>query len=254
MKDVTVILTIWKRDHVEEQIEILLAQTNPPVEIWIYHCCDYLKPNFKLTKHYSKVKYQFNSSDLGYFGRFSLGLHCKTPFLLIMDDDIIPTSNWIENSIKVCSKNNSIISSAGRIIPKDDYVPEIIKDENYLQKFFIGDGDNSINQNFCSKNTLIDFGCNSWFLKPDWLSYFWAIKPYSFETGEDIHLSATCSIGGGIKTLCPFQDGKENCGNLKKNYGFDQLASWKRPGFLDKRREILQYLIDTCGWKPLKWK
>lgn len=253
MENVTAILTVWKRDHIEEQISALLTQTIPPSEIWIYHCCNYVKPKFKLIKQHSKIKYQFNTSDIGYFGRFSLGLQCKTPFLFIMDDDVIPTPNWIETCIQLCSEQNSIISSAGRIIPKGNYIPEIIRSKNYFRKFYFGDGENSDEKNFCSKNTFIDFGCNSWFFKTNWLNYFWSIRPYSFETGEDIHLSATCSISGEIKTLCPFQDGKETCGNLKKQYGLDYLASWRKPGFLEKRREILYYLINDCGWKPLKW-
>lgn len=238
MENVTVILTIWKRNHIEEQIDTLLAQTNPPAEIWIYHCCNYLRPRLKLSKQYSRIKYQLNTSDLGYFGRFTLGLHCKTPFLFIMDDDVIPTSNWIENCKNLCSEHNSIISSAGRIIPKNNYFPELISNESYFHEFYFGDGKNSIEKNFCLKNTFTDFGCNSWFLKTNWLNYFWSIRPYSFDTGEDIHLSATCSIGGGIKTLCPYQDGVESCGNLKKLWA--GLCSFleKTRLFREKKRNL----------------
>jgi len=251
---VTVILTMWKRKHIEEQLKALQLQTYKPDAIWIYHCCSFIKPKFKLIQKYDNVKYQYNSNNLGYFGRFSLGLHAKTPYLYIIDDDVIPSNNWIANCIDLCSSNNAIISSSGRIIPFNDYQPEVIKDNNYLSRFFVGDNDNESITNTCDRDTVIDFGCNSWFFKTEWLNYFWSINPYTFDTGEDIHLSASCLLKGGIATICPRQEESDLCGNLKKYYGFDNLASWRDGQFITKRENLLKYLIDECGWKPVKWR
>src|SRR5882762_781524 len=111
---VTAILTIWKRNHLEEQINRLLAQVIPPEEIWVYQCHNHVKIK-NILKKFPNVKYQFNTNNLSYFGRFSLGLHVKTPYLYILDDDVIPSLNWIENCLKTCSDNNSIVGSSGRI-------------------------------------------------------------------------------------------------------------------------------------------
>lgn len=250
---ITVILTIWKRKHIKEQIEAFFNQNYPPEEIWIYHCCEYIKPIFKLIKTYSNVRYQYNSKDQGYFGRFSLGLHVKTPYVLIADDDVIPSSDWLSNCIKLCTSYNAIVSSAGRIIPPNDYQPEQIKYQGYLSDYFIGDSDNFSCTNKCLIDTIVDFGCNSWFLKTEWLHYFWSFKPYTFDTGEDIHLSASCNLKAGIKTICPEQKENINNGNLKKLYGFDSYASWRDKDFLSKREKIFRYWIDNNNWMPVKW-
>lgn len=251
---ITVILTSWKRDHLEDQIQALLAQTQPPDTIWIYHCRYFNEPAFELTNKYQQVKYQFNTDDLGYFGRFSLGLLAPTPYLLIIDDDVIPSPGWIEGCIRLCEENNAIISSAGRIIPENDYTPERVKDATHVKACFIGDNDSASATNLCPENTQVDYGCNSWLIKTAWLNYFWAIRPYTFETGEDIHLSASCYLQGGIKTICPQQKPGALCGNLQKNYGFDEFASWKEDGFIQKRELILKHWINERGWSPIHWQ
>ena len=37
-----------------------------------------------------------------------------------------------------------------------------------------------------------------WCFKKDWLYYMFSIKPYTFETGEDMHLCFSCKIKGNI--------------------------------------------------------
>jgi hypothetical protein len=251
---VAVILTVWKRDHLREQIEALLQQSLPPSEIWIYHCCRHVRPALTETKQYPFIKYQFNSADLGYFGRFSLGLQVDTPYLLVMDDDVIPSSRWLEECRELCSQQNVIVSPAGRIIPRDNYSPEKISGKDHLARYFFGDGDNGSMANRCEANTIVDFGCNSWFIRTEWLQYFWSVKPYSRLTGEDIHLSASSLLLGGIRTLCPRQEENGLCGNRKKEYGFDQIASWRQPGFIPERKKILEGWIKEKGWRPLHWK
>jgi hypothetical protein len=229
------------------------SQTQSPTKIWIYHCGDYVKPNFPLA-NVDSISCQHNSADLGYFGRFSLGLLIKTPYLFIVDDDVIPSGNWLEKCLELCNKYDAIISSAGRIIPVDDYRPENFKYPGYLLKHFYGDGENpQLSSNQCNADTSVDFGCNSWFLKTAWLRYFWSVKPFSFNIGEDIHLSASCKTKGGIQTMCPKQDVTDVCGNLKRHYGNDYLASWRKDGFIPEREKVLRYWIDDCGWKPKQW-
>lgn len=82
----------------------------------------------------------------------------------------------------------------------------------------------------------------------------WKIYPYTFDTGEDIHLSASCRINSGINTVVPTQLNITNTGNLKRHYGQDHFASWKAPSFLDKRYDILKYFIYKHEWKPIEWK
>jgi len=252
MKTISVILTLWKRNHISEQLEALSKQSITPTEILIYHCGDAIRLKDRFFQVCPNIKYQHNTHDLGYFGRFSLGLLVLNPYLYILDDDVIPSPYWLETCIDLCEKYNSIISSSGRLIPKGDYSPELLNYAGKVKECFIGDSYDT-SYNYCAEDTYVDFGCNSWFLKTEWLRYFWALKPYTMETGEDIHLSASCSIGGNIKTLCPKQNDDSVCGNIKKYYGYDDLASWKKDDFVSKRAKILRFLIDDCGWVPQKW-
>ncbi|RYY36117.1 MAG: glycosyltransferase family 2 protein [Sphingobacteriaceae bacterium] len=249
---VTAILTIWKRDHLEEQIETLLKQTVPPEKIWVYQCHNYVSIK-KILKKYPQVQYQYNTNNLSYFGRFSIALHAKTPYVYIVDDDVLPTLNWLENCIRICDAENAILASSGRRLPVNDYNPEVVKGRKQYYDTFIGDSDNLFHKNYCPQDTYIDYGCNSWFLKTDWLNYFWSVKPYTLTNGEDIHLSASCAIRGGIKTICPYQDGKNIAGNMMKFYGWDKHASHIKPDFFNTRERIFRYLIDECGWKPINW-
>lgn len=171
-----------------------------------------------------------------------------------MDDDVIPSSNWIDGCITAYSEKNAIISSSGRIIPPNDYISELVKGPGYLTNYFIGDSDGNSRTNICLKDTLVNFGCNSWFIKTEWLNYFWSVKPYTYNTGEDIHLSASCLLKGGIENYCLRQDSSDYCGNLKKYYGFDELASWKNKDFLSQRENIFKYWINECGWRPINWR
>jgi len=265
---ITVILTFWKRDNLEEQIKCMLQQTCPPDEIWIYHCCEFNKADFLLVKKYPSVKYQYNTNNLGYFGRFNLALLAKTPFIFILDDDVIPTSNWLEKCVELNTSHNAIVSSSGKIIPDNDYTPEKVKNKrNYLRNYFIGESDKvkvkksikksdeniDLGLNKCDCDTFVDFGCNSWFIRKEWLNLFWSIQPYTYETGEDIHLSASCYLKGNIKTICPRQN-QQLSGNTKRTYGIDQFASWKENDFINKREKIFRYWIDEKGWKPLIWE
>jgi len=247
--DVTVLLTVWKRNNIEEQLNRILEQTISPREIWILHGLDYVsvRPTYHPQIKYIKLNY-----NMGYHTRFAIALTCKTRYIWIVDDDVIPSHNYLSYIYTLCEEENSIISSSGRIIPFNNYKPEMISDKNFLNMYFIGDSIDT-EANTCGRDTLVDFGCTNWFFKKDWLKYFWSIDPLNFKTAEDIHLSATCMILGKVATIVPIQSLGTVCGNEKKYYGGDEFASYKSFDFLTEREKHLKYLIDAKGWKPLNW-
>lgn len=245
-------MTVWKRENLHEQMNALLNQTIKPTKIWIYHCGNHVDIDLSILGLSPIIEYQYNTGNLGYFGRFSIATLASSKYLYILDDDVIPSLCWLEICMSLCDKLNAIISSSGRIIPKNNFFPELIANEHHINKYFVGDNDNSSLVNLCPENTYVDFGCNSWFLKTEWLHHFWSIKPITMLTGEDIHLSASCHRRG-IKTLVPFQNGEDISGNLKKIYGWDNVASWKKSDFYSMRENIFKYWINTQLWKPLNW-
>lgn len=248
--DVTVILTVWKRDNLIEQISAILNQNVRCKSIWIYHCKNYMST--KLAKIiFPHISIIHSDVNFKYFGRFSIAQYVESKYIWIVDDDVIPSSNWLKYGIENCEKHKSIVSCTGRIIPFNNYFPEKL---NNVEKYFVGDRSTEHPFNYCLDNTKVDFGCNSWIFKTEWLKYFWQIPPFTLETGEDIHLSASLKILGDVPTLVPIQTDLYNNGNLKKYYGFDKTASWKEGNFLIKRSEILKYFINNNHWLPLEWK
>jgi hypothetical protein len=258
--DITVIITIWKRDYLSEQLDSLLNQTVRPESIIIIQNEHHRNAQDIVDKYkilFPKIFLVVSDYNFKYFFRFSLAILVKSTYTFLIDDDVIPGNKWLETCIEKCEKYGSVISCSGRIIPKLDFRLEDWEkfDTQDLPKYFIGNYNINpeITYNYCNEDTIVDYGCNSYFLKTEWIKYFWEIWPYSFESGEDIHLSASLKIVAGIETYVPKQESDEMSGNLKKKYGSDMVASWTKPNFVSIREAIFIHLINTKYWKPLSW-
>ncbi len=254
--DVTVIINVWKRPHIEEQLFHLLTQTVFPREIWILYYENHVQAD-EIIKTYQQV-FPFihlirSDKNLKYFGRFTIAVNTTTTYTWLMDDDVIPGEEWLANCVEKCTGLNSVITCTGRIIPKNDFKPEKWK-MGGRYKHFIGDEVNGGSMNLCDEDTQVDYGCNSYFMKSEWLQAYWSIWPATFGSGEDIHLSATCKVQLDVNTYVLKQDNIHNSGNIKRSYGWDHNASWKQKNFIDIREKVLRYHIEQNNWAPLLWK
>lgn len=249
---VTAMLNVWKRPHLKEQLEAIFSQSLMPSEVWILHLENHVSLGSEL-RRFRSIRYIQSNMNLKYFGRFSVSLMAPSEFVWLLDDDVIPSKYWLEYSLDCCKRHAAIVAGAGRIIPKGCLYPELIVDSDHLKTYFVGDRDVHLPHNFSEKDTMVDFGCNSWVLQKKWLHYFWSVSPYTMNTAEDIHLSASCSTSGKIPTIVPKQDSLSNCGNLKKSYGNDSNASWRLNNFLNERSEVIKYWTTERNWTPLLW-
>ena len=252
--DVTIILNIWKRNYIEEQLTSIFSQTVLPKEIWIVHYEDHIKTEQIVEKFKnlpSRITLIRSEKNLMYFGRFSIAINVSTKFTWIVDDDVIPGNEWVERCTIKCDTLNAIISCTGRIIPKDNFRPEEVGSID-RKRFFVGDM-TYIFKNSCAKDTMVDYGCNSYFFKSEWLKAFWGVWPATFLSGEDIHLSATCKYVLGIDTYVIEQTDNKSCGNTKKAYGSDSVASWKQDKFIETRESVLKFHIVNNKWTPIEW-
>jgi len=188
-----------------------------------------------------------------FFNRFLLCCHVKTEYTLVIDDDVIPARRWLEICAEKCKEQNAVISCTGRIIASGNFRPEELEDHE-KKPFFIGDNYNDEERNYVPEDTRVDFGCNSYFFKAEWIRHFWAIWPHTFQSGEDMHLSASLMITCSIPTIVPRQCSPEDSGNLKKFYSQDDLSSWRKPDFIDIRESVLGFLINDKKWKPILWQ
>jgi cellulose synthase/poly-beta-1,6-N-acetylglucosamine synthase-like glycosyltransferase len=255
LPDIAVLITVWKRNYLEEQLNHLVGQSVPPLKIWILQNEKHIDVESVIEKFQSKLPeiHTIRSEEnLKFFGRFSIAAHMPAEYLLIIDDDVIPGEKWIERCLELSLNYNSIVSCSGRIIQPGNFSPEEIEASLY-SRYFIGDNYNSDEVNLCDEDTIVDYGCNSYFFKREWLRYFWSIWPYTFQNGEDIHLSSSLKITQGIRTIVPRQDSAANSGNLKKYYSQDAISSWRQPDFYSTREEIFRHMILEEKWKPILW-
>lgn len=252
--DVTIVLNIWKRNHIEKQLTSLLSQTVLPKEIWVIHYENHVDIEEVISKYkhfYPDIVVIHSDKNLRYFGRFSFSINITTQFAWLLDDDVIPGKLWLERCVGKSEKLNAIISCSGRIIPHNNFEPEKNGTIN-REEYFVGDM-TYLFRNYCEKDTLVDYACNSYFFQTKWLKTYWSIWPATFDTGEDIHLSATCKNMLGIPTYVLEQRSTEDSGNLKKVYGHDDTATWRHANFVSLRKRVLEYHILQKNWKPLLW-
>lgn len=257
--DITVIITVWKRRYLSRQLESIINQVVPPKQIWILQNEEHVEigkiiGKFQIT--FPNILVVNSQLNLKYFGRYALAYNVKTEYLMIIDDDVIPGMNWLRTCIEKCEQYQAIIACSGRIIRPNNFQPERVfpSEHEVLRNYFIGDCYNQKSYNFAPKDTQVDYGCNSYFLKADWLQYFWRIWPCTFDSGEDIHLSASLLLGKGVKTIVPEQTVIQNTGNLEKAYGSDIHASWLKSDFIDIRQKVFEYFIREKRWTPILWK
>jgi len=254
--DVTIILNIWKRKHLEEQLVSIINSSVLPKEVWVIHYENHVNTKETIDKLRTFLPYInliSSNKNLKYFGRFSIAINSTTKFTWLIDDDVIPGSKWLENCVKKSTDLNAIITCTGRIIPKDNYRPEKIK-IGLSYKHYIGDAKNGKLMNHCEEDTVVDYGCNSYFFQTEWLSAYWSLWPITFLSGEDIHLCATCKIKLNVSTVVLEQTNESNSGNINRPYGWDENASWKQNNFLDEREKVFRYHIQKNAWTPLEWR
>lgn len=252
--DVTMILNVWRRNYLDEQLGSLMKQTFLPKQIWIIRYERMTDMESVVEKYqglFPSITLIESGKNLKYYARFSIAAFTETEFTWVLDDDVIPSPVWLEIALKKCNEHNALISCTGRIIAPDDFEPETPK--LVPEDYFIGDEPATLEYNICAKDTIVDYGCNSYFFRTSWIKHFWSIWPHTFSSGEDMHFAATLKIRAGINTVVPEQHTVADTGNTKKFYGSDEHSSWLLPGFYDTRREILKYLILEKKWKPIMW-
>ena len=239
-KEITVILTVWKRNHLEEQIEALLKQSKPPFEIWVQQTQNHVDVNDVIEKYREKIQYFCYQENKGVFGRFESVADVRTEYVFIIDDDIIPGVQFLEIALHKSFELNAIISPNGRHI----------NPINNTDGEYIGDG-YFFGYSFCKKDTLVDFGNNAWFFKTEWLDFFLQYPPMYRNNGEDIQLSASLKLKKNIDTYVPKQLIPFKSGNIKQYYSFDEHALHKLHDFQSERDNVIQRFRNE-GWKLQK--
>ncbi|KAJ4785276.1 Glycosyltransferase family protein 2 [Rhynchospora pubera] len=192
---ITVILNHFKRKTLCAQLNSLLNQTLPFHHVWVL---SFGSPNELSLKrivdsyNHSRISFISSSYDFKYYGRFQMALQTEADFVYILDDDMIPGTKMLEILAHVGGTDkyrNSVLGSIGRILPfrqKDFTFPSYRKFRSKEAGLYLPDPAYDIT---VERIVQVDFLSSSWFLSADLVKTLFIETPFTFMTGEDLHLS-----------------------------------------------------------------
>jgi hypothetical protein len=227
---ISVILTVWKRNHTEQQIQHILQQTVPVENIFIWQTKGFIDVSDVRIEH-PNVRFIYSDYDFKYHGRFLFGLALDTEFVAIFDDDVMPQPRYLENCLRVCKEKNALVGGVGRIWRPNSYYQMV---------------------DFPNRDVEVDFVGHSWFLKTEWLRLFWSEEQPTWENGEDIALASILWLKAKIRAFVPShpRDNYDLWSDYDGSLGHDEHATWRKENHAIIRRQINNYFI-LRGWVPL---
>ncbi|KAK6926781.1 hypothetical protein RJ641_008500 [Dillenia turbinata] len=192
---ITVILNHFKRKTLCAQLDSLLQQTLPFHHVWVL---SFGSPNEltlkRIVESYNDSRISFISSsyDFKYYGRFQIALQTEADLVYIVDDDMIPGKKMLQILSHVAGTDkykNSVLGSIGRILPfrqKDFTFPSYRKFRSKEAGLYLPDPAYDIT---VDRIVQVDFLSSSWFLSAELVKTLFIETPFTFGTGEDLHLS-----------------------------------------------------------------
>lgn len=224
MTKIILILTQYKRNYLKQQLDSIKNQTLKPDYLIVFQNENHVDINPLKEKYkFIHVKSDYNTK---YFGRFAICFTYEVDICIIMDDDIIPGKNCIKHYVEECKRLNAIVGGNGR------------KGYTNKSKLYMPP-----ECGIRTKSILMDFVGHIWCFKKEWLYYMFGMKPYTYNTGEDMHLCFTSKLLGGIKTYCCSQPTKDDNCDIKNNVlASDEHASWRTTN-IELRIDIEKYFI-----------
>ena len=219
-----VLLTQWKRPHLEKQLECITKQTLQPDYLIVYQNENHVDIT-NILKKFEKVIHVKSDFNTKYFGRFAYFFSLPVDICIIIDDDMIPGKNCIKNYVEQCTTKNAIIGGNGRI-------PLINPNRAKLsQGTDVG----------IRKSIKVDLVGHMWCFKKIWLFYMFSIPPYTYDTGEDMQLCFSSKLLGNISSYIAEHKTLEDCSDLTMNkLAVDNFSSCNTVA-KGLREEVAQY-------------
>ncbi|XAR59983.1 hypothetical protein NMG60_11033187 [Bertholletia excelsa] len=192
---ITVILNHFKRKTLCAQLDSLLHQTLPFHHAWVL---SFGSPNELSLKRIvdsyndSRISFISSSYDFKYYGRFQMALQTEADLVYIVDDDMIPGKKMLQILSHVAGTEkykNSVLGSIGRILPfrqRDFTFPSYRKFRSKEAGLYLPDPAYDIT---VDRIVQVDFLSSSWFLSAELIKTLFIETPFTFMTGEDLHLS-----------------------------------------------------------------
>lgn len=241
-KDYSVVIGLYNGyEWLDKIILSIENQTIKPKKIIVW-----INNNENKLFYYEKYKYekqeiqfiQTNKNE-GVYSRFTASLLCDTNRILVLDDDTIPGSKWIENCYNTIDYvgENSIIGYRG-IRLKSDALYDV---EAY--------------EKGTTETTEVDLCGHAWFVTRKQVLAMFEDIPVNYFNGEDTHISAINQIKFGTKTYIPKQliSDPQTWGSTMQHLGAQagRLSTSLGPvEHFNQRKQVNEAWIRK-GWKPL---
>lgn len=239
---ISVILNVYKRQHMlEKQIEAIKNQSVEvkPENIHVWYNKSDIVQSLPLDK---EIKTYISNWNTKFWGRFTIPLMLKTPYIAMFDDDLIPPKDWFKNCLETIEKpeTNGILGGSGVVVDCKGYHPH--------HKFGWNGGHN-IN------TERVDLVGHAWFYRQEWIKYMWYEKPFTWDNGEDIMFSYLAQKYGGINTFVPPHPENNKdiwCTDYQTGMrvGMDEHSSWRIGDHIGVRGQICVHCINN-GWKTV---
>lgn len=185
---ITVVLTGYRRpQNLQKQLDAINAQTVLPTEIllWNNYGGEDIEP-----AHLPGVKAAYCNHNFKFHSRFVFAMIAKTKYVAIFDDDTIPGKRWFENCLNTMATHPGILGATGI---------QLKTSEAYRPHIKVGWNGSPPNES----PEEVDLAGHAWFLEKKWLHSMWLEEPFSWDNGEDIHLSYTAKKFAGVRTYVP---------------------------------------------------
>lgn len=242
MDRVSVILNVYKRmDTLEQQIRAIKEQSigydNIDIHVW-YNNSD-VEQVLPIDKNIMTYQSNWNTK---FWGRFTVPLICRTKYIAMFDDDILPEKNWLKNCIESMDKKEGIYGGSGVILHRKSYM-----------------GSSKVGWNAVHSDNIerVDLVGHAWFFKQEWSKYIWFEKPSTWDNGEDIMFSYLAQKYGKINTFVPPHPESDKSMwssdyNFASKHGGDENATFKtKKDHYPLRTQTVIHCIDN-GWDTTK--
>lgn len=240
---ISVILNVYKRpDSLDKQIEAIKNQSirvkSEDIHVWYNtpeNGIEQLLPTDKDVKTY---QCNYNTK---FFGRFTLPLLCKTPYVAMFDDDTLPGVDWFKNCLETIEKHNGILGSAGVVTGGRSYIPNMKYGWNGQQ---------------LDRAVEVDLVGHAWFFRQEWAKFIWMGQPPSWDNGEDMFFSYMAQKNG-VNTYVPPHpvNNKDLWGNnpdFGHKWAIDDNATYRTVKNHYQLRNSIVGTLYNKGWKTIR--
>ena len=226
--DLAVLLTVYKRDNIRKQLLRMERQTLQPAKYIIFQNEDHVGIPSIRDLNGVPVDLIRKKENTKYFGRFEHLLSESTDAFAVLDDDILPGSNFLSHYRSIQLLTQGIVGGNGRIGINNPNRDKITQPRDFGPRF-------------CTRK--VDFVGHAWFFEAQSLKDMWSIEPLTIDTGEDMHLCFSAYLRSGKESFVPRQVSLSNQVDTSMNkLASDNFSSYKStPKPL--RREVENYFV-----------